>query len=309
MGNTRPVEEGEGLDLVITGVTKRYSKKVCALRELSLTIPAGIFGLMGPAGAGKSTLLRTLATLQEVDSGTVFLGATNVLTEKQAVREILGYLPQEFGCYPHLTTAENLNHVAVLKGISERKARNTQVELFLNQAGLYESRNTRFKKLPPGMKQLLGIAQAFLGAPRLILLDEPTAGLDPGERQYFYNVLAGAGEEVVVIISSNVASDIAATCRRVAILSCGSLILSGETSALLQNLRGSLWRRPVTNEEAASFSKHLNVFSSRFMAGQQNLCVLAESAPEPSFEVIEPTLDDVYSVALKRSSLSVGENA
>lgn len=286
------------LELRIENLSKTYPNGVQALKNVSLTIPTGMFGLLGPNGAGKSTLMRTLATLQEPDSGSVHLGDLDVLRQKEQVREVLGYLPQEFGVYPKISAEAMLSHLAVLKGVP-RGERREVVEGLLRQVNLWEARKKRLGTFSGGMKQRFGIAQALLGNPRLIIVDEPTAGLDPTERLRFLNLLAEIGEEVVVILSTHIVADVSDLCRRMAILSKGQVLLAGEPDSAIENLRAKIWSRVVEREDLETVERDHAVISTHLSEGRIAIHVYAESSPGATFEPVKPDLEDVYFTTLE----------
>jgi len=291
------------MELRISHLSKRYANSVQALDDVSLTIPAGMFGLLGPNGAGKSTLMRTLATLQEADSGTasftgVDAGAIDMLANKERVREVLGYLPQEFGVYPKVTAIDLLDHLAGLKGISDAGKRKTVVQQLLQRTNLWEARYRRLGTFSGGMKQRFGIAQALLGNPKLLIVDEPTAGLDPEERLRFLNLLADIGESVVIILSTHIVADVSDLCRQVAIINRGKVVTSGDPLTLIAELKDHLWRRYVTHEELADLKARHRIVSSRRSAGRLVIRVHSEGNPGAGFEPTTPDLEDVYFLAL-----------
>src|SRR5271169_6472476 len=254
------------MELKIQGLSKTYSNGVRALDNVSLTIPCGMFGLLGPNGAGKSTLMRTIATLQEPDSGTIFLDGINVLKEKNAVRQTLGYLPQEFGVYPKLSAVDMLSHLAVMKGITNAGERKEVVDALLNQTNLWDFRKKALSTYSGGMKQRFGIAQALLGKPRLIIVDEPTAGLDPAERNRFLNLLSSIGRDVTVILSTHIVEDVRELCPRMAIIAAGELLLEGSPSEALQALQGKIWSKVViTDDELRALEGTFNVISTHLI--------------------------------------------
>src|SRR5437870_3481270 len=255
-------------ELVIDNLSKTYPNGVQALRDVSLRIPAGMFGLLGPNGAGKSTLMRTIATLQEPDSGTIRLGSLDVLKEKDAVRRTLGYLPQEFGVYPKVSALEMLNHFAVLKGIVNTRQRKETVEAILHRTNLFEVRKRKLGTFSGGMKQRFGIAQALLGNPRLIIVDEPTAGLDPEERVRFHNLLAEISESVIVILSTHIVGDVADLCDQMAILLSGEVRLAAEPTRAVAQLNGRIWEKTVAREELPALSAAQAVVSTRLVGGR-----------------------------------------
>ncbi len=288
------------MELRISHLSKRYPNGVQALSDVSLTVPSGMFGLLGPNGAGKSTLMRILATLQEPDEGTVTLGEIDVLAQKDSVRRLLGYLPQEFGLYPKLKARALLDHFAILKGLTDSKERNARVDALLEQTNLADARNRQLGGFSGGMKQRFGIAVALLADPRLIIVDEPTAGLDPTERVRFLNLLAELGEKSVVILSTHIVEDVSELCSRMAIINQGRILLETEPLAAQAELAGRLWRKQIPKVELPSYKSRFDVLSSRLVAGRTQVRVLSETVPDPQFEPVEPTLEDVYFGALRR---------
>jgi ABC-2 type transport system ATP-binding protein len=280
--------------LVIENLSKTYANGVQALKNVSLTIPTGMFGLLGPNGAGKSSLMRTIATLQDADTGSIFLDDLDVLKEKDAVRRILGYLPQEFGVYPRVSAEELLDHLAVLKGIGNAKERKAIVESLLQQTNLWNARKKNLGGYSGGMKQRFGIAQALLGNPRLIIVDEPTAGLDPAERNRFHNLLSEIGENIIVILSTHIVSDVTDLCRHMAIISHGQVRLTGDPLTVMEQLRGQVWRKLVSKEEVPALQAEHHVISSRLFAGKTIVHVLSDDRPDGGFEEVTPDLEDVY---------------
>ena len=281
-------------ELVIAGLSKTYPNGVRALVDVSLTIPTGMFGLLGPNGAGKSTLMRTIATLQEPDTGTIRLGDLDVVGKKDEVRRILGYLPQEFGVYPKVSAETMLDHLAVLKGLGESRARKEVVDGLLARTNLYEIRKRKLGTFSGGMKQRFGIAQALLGEPKLIIVDEPTAGLDPVERLRFQNLLAEIGENIVVILSTHIVEDVSDLCSRMAIISGGRVLVAGTPQEAIERLRGRVWRKVVRRDELAALESGLTVILSRLSAGSRVVHVLADDRPGPGFTEVSPDLEDVY---------------
>jgi len=286
-------------ELVIDGVTKTYPNGVQALKGVSLRIPAGMFGLLGPNGAGKSTLMRTIATLQEPDQGSITFGDIDVLRQKDRVRRTLGYLPQEFGVYPKVTALELLDHFAVLKGLVERRKRAEVVDAVLRRTNLWDVRKRRLGTFSGGMKQRFGIAQALLGNPRLMIVDEPTAGLDPAERLRFHNLLSEIGENIVVILSTHIVEDVSDLCSRMAIIASGRVLHSGEPQAAIDTLRGRIWKKIVPREQLADHERDLEVISTHLVAGRTAIHVLAPTRPDPSFQEVPADLEDVYFSTLR----------
>ncbi|AII51409.1 ABC transporter ATP-binding protein [Hymenobacter sp. APR13] len=291
--------------LTISNLTKTYPNGTQALKGVTLTIPNGMFGLLGPNGAGKSSLMRTIATLQDADTGSIWLDDIDVLRDKEAVRRVLGYLPQEFGVYPRVSAEELLDHFAVLKGIGNSKERKETVAALLQQTNLYEVRKKHVGGYSGGMKQRFGIAQALLGNPRLIIVDEPTAGLDPAERNRFHNLLSEIGENRVVILSTHIVSDVSDLCRSMAIINKGEVLLTGDPLSVMNELKGKVWKKLVEKTELPALQAAHTVISSRLFAGKTVVHVLADSAPDSGFEAVQPDLEDVYFAEIKNSELKV----
>jgi ABC-2 type transport system ATP-binding protein len=291
--------------LTISNLTKTYPNGTQALKGVTLTIPNGMFGLLGPNGAGKSSLMRTIATLQDADTGSIWLDDIDVLRDKEAVRRVLGYLPQEFGVYPRVSAEELLDHFAVLKGIGNSKERKETVAALLQQTNLYEVRKKHVGGYSGGMKQRFGIAQALLGNPRLIIVDEPTAGLDPAERNRFHNLLSEIGENRVVILSTHIVSDVSDLCRNMAIINKGEVLLTGDPLSVMNELKGKVWKKLVEKTELPALQAAHTVISSRLFAGKTVVHVLADSAPDSGFEAVQPDLEDVYFAEIKNSELKV----
>jgi ABC-type multidrug transport system ATPase subunit len=294
--------------LTISGLSKTYPNGVRALSDVSLAIPTGMFGLLGPNGAGKSTLMRTLATLQDADAGSVRLGDVDVLRDKPAVRRILGYLPQDFGVYPKVSAEEMLDHFARLKGIAPGTTRRDVVAALLRQTNLYDVRRKALGSFSGGMRQRFGIAQALLGNPRLVIVDEPTAGLDPEERVRFHNLLAEIGENVVVILSTHIVSDVSDLCDHMAIIDKGRVLLSGGPAMLTRRLDGRVWQRTIARSELEATKARYPVISTRLAAGRTLVHVVADTSPGDGFAAVEPTLEDVYFAAIA-GRLEVPERA
>ena len=282
------------MELQIRGVTKTYANGVRALDDVSLTISPGMYGLLGPNGAGKSTLMRIVATLQEPDEGTVRLGDIDVLAEKDRTREVLGYLPQDFGVYPKVTAEALLTHFAVLEGIVERGARKEVVDSLLRRTNLQEVRRQKLGTFSGGMRQRFGVAIALLGDPRLLIVDEPTAGLDPSERVRFLNLLSELGERSVVLLSTHIVEDVSELCTRMAIIHLGRILLEAEPLRAVAELNGRIWRRVVAKEQLEALEREHAVISTRLLAGRTIAHVFAESSPGAGFEEVEPDLKDVY---------------
>ena len=288
------------LELRIADLSKTYSNGVKALQNVSLTIPTGMFGLLGPNGAGKSTLMRTIATLQEADSGSITLGNVDVLRQKDQVRRVLGYLPQEFGIYPRVSAEALLDHFAILKGIHDRKQRREIVAALLRRTNLYEVRKQNLGTFSGGMRQRFGIAQALLGNPQLIIVDEPTAGLDPGERVRFHNLLAEIGENVIVILSTHIVEDVSDLCSRMAIISHGRVLAEGEPMRAMSDINGKIWRRIIDKQQLAVIQGEHAVISTRLVGGRTVVHVFSEEQPE-GFEAVNASLEDVYFSTLHRA--------
>jgi len=286
------------LPLRIEHLSKTYPNGIRAVDDVSLDIPRGMFGLLGPNGAGKSTLMRILATLQEADSGTATLDDIDVLTDKDAVRRTLGYLPQEFGLYPKVTAEDMLDHFAVLKGITDKKQRREIVGALLEQTNLSDARARKLGTFSGGMRQRFGIAVALLGNPRLIIVDEPTAGLDPTERVRFLNLLSALGETSVVILSTHIVEDVAELCSHMAIIDKGRIKLEAEPLAAIAALQGKIWRRVVERSELADYQQRYALVSTKLLGGRTVVRVYSEGRPGEGFEPSESTLEDVYFAAM-----------
>lgn len=282
------------MNLEIKNLSKTYDNGVEAMKDVSLNIGKGMFGLLGPNGAGKSTLMRTIATLQDADSGTVHFGDIDVAKNPDALRRTLGYLPQEFGVYPSVTAEEVLNHIADLKGIANKKERKEVVEALLQKINLYEVRKKKLGTYSGGMKQRFGIGQALLGDPQLIIADEPTAGLDPIERNRFYNLLSEIGENIVVILSTHIVEDVSTLCNDMAIIGDGEVLLTGSPEEIEASLEGKLWELQIEKSELTSYESEFNVISSRFHMGKLIITVVAGEQPSEKFTAKVPTLEDAY---------------
>src|ERR1700723_3523427 len=289
------------MHLQIEKLSKRYPNGTQALDDVSLSVPQGMFGLLGPNGAGKSTLMPTLATLQEADSGSARLDHIDVLRQKDEVRKRLGYLPQEFGLYPKVSAQTLLSHFAQLKGIGNAKERRDVVQRLLRQTNLWEHRNKALGSYSGGMKQRFGIAQALLGNPRLIIVDEPTAGLDPAERNRFLNLLSSLGSDRTVILSTHIVDDVRQLCPRMAIIAAGELLLEGAPNDALAELRGKIWSKVVaTADELHALESQLRVISSHLVGGQHEVRVYANSSPGEGFSEVDSDLEDVYFLTLSQ---------
>jgi ABC-2 type transport system ATP-binding protein len=281
------------MELTIRNLYKTYPNGVKALQDVSLDIPTGMYGLLGPNGAGKSTLMRTLATLQTADSGSAHLGDIDVLNDKDAVRRVLGYLPQEFGVYARISAVEMLNHLATLKGIPG-KERKEVVNALLERVNLWDHRKKAVSSYSGGMRQRFGIAQALLGEPRLIIVDEPTAGLDPGERNRFYNLLSEIGENVIVILSTHIVEDVKELCSNMAIIHNGQVLYAGAPEAALAQLRGKVWEKAIAKSEMEEYQNRHRVISSKLVGGSPIIHVLGDADPGDGFRPVEADLEDVF---------------
>lgn len=288
--------------LSIKQLNKTYANGVKAINDVSLEIPNGMFGLLGPNGAGKSSLMRTIATLQDPDSGSIHFDGIDVLKDKAGLRRQLGYLPQDFGVYPKVSAETLLNHFAVLKGLTEKGPRKEAVEALLQQTNLWEARKRNLGTYSGGMRQRFGIAQALLGAPRLVIVDEPTAGLDPDERNRFLNLLAKIGEQVVVILSTHIVDDVTDLCPRMAMIVKGQVLVQGEPQAAIDTLHNKVWRRSVTTDELAQYQQTLNVLSTRLVGGKPQINVYADSQPDSGFVQIAADLEDVYFLHVRNAA-------
>ena len=286
------------MQLDIDRISKTYPNGVQALKDVTLSIPPGMYGLLGPNGAGKSTLMRILATLQQPDEGNVRLGDIDVLEQKDLVRRTLGYLPQEFGVYPRVSAEELLDQFALLKGIASRGDRRQVVEALLKQTNLWEVRKQKLGGYSGGMRQRFGVAVALIGNPKLLIVDEPTAGLDPAERVRFLNLLSEVGENSVVILSTHIVEDVTELCTRMAIIDKGEILFEGEPLRAVDNLRGKIWRRVISKAELSSMERDHAVISTKLHAGRTVVRVFGESEPPGGFESVDPELEDVYFSAM-----------
>lgn len=282
------------MQLTITNLNKTYANGVQALKDVNITINQGMFGLLGPNGAGKSSLMRTIATLQEPDSGEIFLGDINVLTQKDEIRKTLGYLPQEFGVYPKVSALNLLNHIAVLKGITNSSERKNVVEALLQKTNLWEARKKNLGGFSGGMKQRFGIAQALLANPKLIIVDEPTAGLDPAERNRFLNLLSELGENTVVILSTHIVEDVKELCSDMAVFNIGEILFKGNPDEALKNIEGKVWTKRIKKYELSDYKANFKVISEKLIAGNPVINVLSDQNPDGTFSAIEADLEDVY---------------
>jgi ABC-2 type transport system ATP-binding protein len=286
------------MELRIEGLTKSYKGGVRALDNVSLTIPHGLYGLLGPNGAGKSTLMRIIATLQEPDQGSIHMGELDVLRAKEEVRKALGYLPQDFGVYPRVNAEEMLDQIALLKGMTNRKQRKEAVHELLHRVNLWEHRRKRLTGFSGGMRQRFGIAQALLGQPQLLIVDEPTAGLDPGERNRFYNLLAEIGDNVIVILSTHIVQDVMELCSNMAIIHLGKVLFAGAPDQAVQALQGKVWSKSIERDQVQEYTSRMHVISNKLSAGRPQIHVFADASPEEGFVPVEPDLEDVFFASL-----------
>jgi len=282
------------MELRINNISKKYPNGVQALKDVTLTIPNGMYGLLGPNGAGKSTLMRTLATLQDPDEGSIHLGDIDVLKQRDEVRKTLGYLPQEFGVYPKASAEKLLDHFAILKGITQRDERKDIVESLLRQTNLWDVRKQKLGGFSGGMRQRFGVSVALLGNPKLMIVDEPTAGLDPSERVRFLNLLSEVGESSVVILSTHIVEDVSELCTRMAIINKGQILLEAEPLSVMSEVKGRIWRRIIEKSALAQVERDQQVISTKLLAGKTVVHVYGDERPGSDFEPVEPDLEDVY---------------
>ena len=287
------------MELKIDNLNKTYQNGVQALKNIRLNIRTGMFGLLGPNGAGKSTLMRTIATLQTADQGSIKINGIDVLNDQYKLRQLLGYLPQDFGVYPDITAVQMLDHIAMLKGIAERHQRRNAIELILEKTNLYEYRKQKLGTFSGGMKQRFGIAQALLGNPQLLIVDEPTAGLDPEERNRFHNILSEISENTIVLLSTHIVDDVSQLCHQFAIIHHGQILLNGNTSQIIDRLRGKIWQKIITKNEIADFDNRYKIILSRLFAGNILIHVLDDRQPD-GFDAVVPDLEDIYFTTIKR---------
>jgi ABC-type multidrug transport system ATPase subunit len=292
------------MELTIQNISKTYPNGVEALKNVSLKIGNGMFGLLGPNGAGKSTLMRTIAALQDSDEGSIKVGDIDVSKDKQALREILGYLPQEFGVYPKISCVDLLDHMAVMKGITDSNKRKEVVESLLHQTNLWEAKDQKLGTYSGGMKQRFGIAQALIGDPKLIIVDEPTAGLDPMERNRFHNLLSEIGENVIVILSTHIVDDVSDLCNDMAIILNGEVRMVGEPIQLIKSLNGKVWKGIVEKSELSNIENENEVISSRLYLGKVQVRIFSESPMQNGFESVSPEIEDLYFATI--NGLSIG---
>jgi ABC-2 type transport system ATP-binding protein len=282
------------MQLQIQNLNKVYANGVKALNNVNLTLGKGMFGLLGPNGAGKSTLMRTIAALQDPDSGSIQLGDIDVIQQKNELRKVLGYLPQDFGFYPKVSALSLLDHFAVLKGISNKAERKAIVDALLQQTNLYEARKRNVSEYSGGMRQRFGIAQALLGSPKLVIVDEPTAGLDPMERNRFHNILSEIGEQVIVILSTHIVDDVKTLCNQMVVMNNGTILLEGTPSQTVASVQGKIWKQAISKEQLNDFKGRLKVISQYIAEGKMIIHVLSDHKPEDGFEHVDATLEDVY---------------
>lgn len=288
------------MELVIKNLDKKYANGVHALNNVNLTIQTGMFGLLGPNGAGKSSLMRTLATLQDADSGSVTLGDIDVLNDKDAVRKVLGYLPQEFGVYPRTSAVDLLDHLALLKGFENKADRKQIIEQLLTKVNLWEQRKNNVSSYSGGMRQRFGIAQCLIGSPKLVIVDEPTAGLDPGERNRFYNILSEIGENTIVILSTHIVQDVRELCTQMAVVDKGQVLYSGNTDDALLQIEGKVYEKKVTKLELPEYQEKYKVISNKLVGGQPLIHVFSENSLDNGFAKAEETLEDVFFAKLNQ---------
>ena len=292
------------MELTIQNISKTYPNGIEALKNVNLKIGNGMFGLLGPNGAGKSTLMRTIAALQDSDEGTITVGDIDVSKDKQSLREILGYLPQEFGVYPKISANDLLDHLAVMKGITDTKQRKEVVESLLHQTNLWEAKDQKLGTYSGGMKQRFGIAQALIGDPKLIIVDEPTAGLDPMERNRFHNLLSEIGENVIVILSTHIVDDVSDLCNNMAIILNGEVHLVGEPIQLIKKLDQKIWKGLIEKSDLVEIEKENDVISSRLYLGKVQVRIFSESPMQNGFESVNPEIEDLYFATI--NGLSIG---
>jgi ABC-2 type transport system ATP-binding protein len=290
------------MELSISGLSKTYANGVVALDDVSLDIPTGLFGLLGPNGAGKSTLMRTIATLQEADSGEITFEGINVLRQKSEVKKVLGYLPQDFGFYPKETGYNLLDHFTLLKGVRDKKERKGKVEELLQRVNLWNERRQKLGTFSNGMRQRFGIAQVLIGNPRLIIVDEPTAGLDPEERVRFHNLLSEIGENVVVILSTHIVDDVSDLCMNMAIIDKGRIILKENTLGAMSYLKGKIWEKEIPKGDLPEYEESYDVISTRLFGGKTFIRIYSQTSPENGFSNITPSVEDVYFYHLSRQN-------
>ena len=291
--------------LSINHLEKSYGTGVKALDGVSLEIGKGMFGLLGPNGAGKSSLMRTLATLQEADSGTAFLNDIDILNSKEELRQVLGYLPQEFGTYPRISALRMLDHFALLKGVTNKGERQELVNHLLDEVNLWEVRKTAVSTYSGGMKQRFGIAQALIGDPKLVIVDEPTAGLDPQERRRFHNLLADIGEETVVILSTHIVEDVSDLCSDMAIMGKGKILANGKPAEVIAKLEGSIYSKIIDRNELKAHENNYQVLFSTLVGGRTRIHIMSEEDPGDGFAATQVSLEDVYFSTLREHQIQI----
>ena len=289
-------------ELNIKQLNKTYNGEILAMDDISISIKSGMFGLLGPNGAGKSTLMRTIATLQKPDAGTISFNGIDVLESPKEFRSYLGYLPQEFGVYPRITAEQLLNHLATLKGINNKNERKELVDYLLERTNLFDKKNKSVKGFSGGMKQRIGIAQALIGNPKILIVDEPTAGLDPGERNRFYDLLSDVGKDVIVILSTHIVDDVRELCTEMAIMDLGKIVFKGKPQDGINELNGKVFEKHIKKTELDKYKKEFNVISNRLIGGNPVIHVLAEKV-DKTFKKIEPTLEDVFFSKLSKNKI------
>jgi len=289
------------MELKIKNLSKTYPNGIKALKKIDLEIPKGMFGLLGPNGAGKSTLMRTIATLQEADEGSIHLNGIDVLKDKKKVRQMLGYLPQDFGVYPEETAEQMLNHIAFLKGIADKKERRGTVKTVLEQTNLYADRKRRLGGYSGGMRQRFGIAQALIGDPKLIIVDEPTAGLDPEGRRRFHNLLSEISENIIVILSTHIVDDVQQVCSRMSIIDEGEILLTSKPEEAMTKLEGKVWEKIIKKQDYNEYCSQYHIVLTRLFAGDMLIHVLSDMEPN-GFSKITPDLEDVYFTTIHKGS-------
>ena len=289
-------------ELNIKQLNKTYNGEILAMDDISISIKSGMFGLLGPNGAGKSTLMRTIATLQKPDAGTISFNGIDVLESPKEFRSYLGYLPQEFGVYPRITAEQLLNHLATLKGINNKNERKELVDYLLERTNLFDKKNKSVKGFSGGMKQRIGIAQALIGDPKILIVDEPTAGLDPGERNRFYDLLSDVGKDVIVILSTHIVDDVRELCTEMAIMDFGKIVFQGKPQDGINELNGKVFEKHIKKTELDKYKKEFNVISNRLIGGNPVIHVLAEKI-DNTFKKIEPTLEDVFFSKLSKNKI------
>ena len=291
------------MQLSIKNVSKTYSNNVEALKDVTLEVGNGMFGLLGPNGAGKSTLMRTIAGLQELDSGSITVGDIDVSKHKHELRKVLGYLPQEFGLYPKVNALELFDHLATMKGITDSKERGELTKSLFSQTNLWKYRNRKLGTFSGGMKQRFGIAQALIGEPKLIIVDEPTAGLDPTERNRFHNLLSAIGENVIVILSTHIVEDVSDLCSKMAIIKDGKVKLVGEPLTLVKDLKAQVWTGLVTKKDFKNVKNDHQVISSKLSMGKVQIRVLSDQEPIDGFKQVDPEIEDLYFATINELDL------